>query len=114
MHVLTLDQGTSSLKAALWRADGTVAAESVQMYELSRPAATWAEIDPGCWWEAICTAIPAAQGRAGISADDLRRAARPRRGAPPADAADPRARPARRGRGGRPQGTTRRSRARRP
>jgi xylulokinase len=71
MHVLTLDQGTSSLKAALWRADGSVAAESVQSYELSRPAATWAEIDPGCWWEALRTAIPAVLARAGASADDI-------------------------------------------
>lgn len=71
MHVLTIDQGTSSLKAALWRADGTVAAESTEAYELSRPAPTWAEIDPERWWQALVRASAAVLARASVAPDDV-------------------------------------------
>ncbi len=71
MHVLTIDQGTSSLKAALWRADGTVAAEAVEAYELSWPVPTWAEIDPALWWEALCRTTAAVIAKAGAAADQV-------------------------------------------
>ncbi|MFN8631519.1 MAG: FGGY family carbohydrate kinase [Chloroflexota bacterium] len=71
MHVLTLDQGTSSLKAALWREDGVVLAEALEAYELSRPAPTWAEIDPARWWDALCTATRAVLAQAAVAADDV-------------------------------------------
>ncbi len=71
MHVLTIDQGTSSLKAALWGADGTVAAEAVEAYELSRPAPTWAEVDPARWWEALCGATASVLAKAAVSVDQV-------------------------------------------
>ncbi len=71
MHVLTLDLGTSSLKAALWREDGTVLAESTPAYALDRPHPGWAEIDPGRWWAALCGATGAVLGEAGVHADDV-------------------------------------------
>lgn len=71
MHVLTIDQGTSSLKAALWRADGTVAAEAVEAYELSRPAPTWAEIDPARWWDGLCRATASVLAQASVPADEV-------------------------------------------
>jgi xylulokinase len=71
VHVLTIDQGTSSLKAALWREDGVVLAEAVEPYELSRPAPTWAEIDPARWWDALCGATSAVLAKAGVAADDV-------------------------------------------
>jgi len=71
MNVLTLDQGTSSLKAALWREDGIVLAEAVEAYELSRPAPTWAEIDPARWWDALCAATASVLAKAGVPPDEV-------------------------------------------
>jgi xylulokinase len=71
MHVLTIDQGTSSLKAALWREDGVVVAEASQAYDLDRPAPGWAEIDPERWWAALCATTGAVLTRAGTSADEV-------------------------------------------
>lgn len=71
MHVLTIDQGTSSLKAALWREDGVLAAEAAAPYELDRPRPLWAEIDPERWWEALVATTAAVLGRAGVPADDV-------------------------------------------
>jgi xylulokinase len=71
MHVLTIDQGTSSLKAALWRADGVVVAEVVEAYELSRPWPTWAEIDPARWWDALCRATARVLAQADTKGDQV-------------------------------------------
>jgi xylulokinase len=71
MHVLTVDQGTSSLKAALWRDDGALLAEASRAYELSRPQPAWAEIDPARWWDALRACVPEVLARAGASADDV-------------------------------------------
>lgn len=71
MHVLTIDQGTSSLKTALWREDGIVVAEAAEAYELARPSPTWAEIDPDRWWTALCATVHAVLARASVSADEV-------------------------------------------
>jgi xylulokinase len=71
MHVLTVDQGTSSLKAALWREDGVVAAEAAEAYQLERPEPTWAEIDPARWWGALRRATAAVLAQAAVSPDEV-------------------------------------------
>jgi xylulokinase len=65
MHILTVDQGTSSTKTALWDSSGGLVAEASAAYELHRPSALWAEIDPERWWDALCTTVAAvlAEGR---------------------------------------------------
>jgi sugar (pentulose or hexulose) kinase len=57
MHVLTVDQGTSSLKTALWDAEGGLVAEASAPYDLDRPRPLWAEIDPDRWWDALCATV---------------------------------------------------------
>ena len=70
--LLTLDNGTSSTKAALWSLDGQVLAESTQPYELNRPQPTWAEIDAELWWQAACRAIHDVLARSRIDPRQVR------------------------------------------
>ncbi len=51
--VLGYDFGTSTVKAALFRRDGTTAAQASVPYPLSMPAPGWAEQDPSHWWDAM-------------------------------------------------------------
>ncbi len=51
--VLGYDFGTSTVKAALFRRDGTAVARASAAYPLSIPAPGWAEQDPDHWWEAM-------------------------------------------------------------
>ena len=44
-YILTIDQGTSSVKTALWDETGHTLAEASQAYALNRPEPVWAEID---------------------------------------------------------------------
>ncbi len=71
MHVLTVDAGTSSLKAALWREDGVVVAEAVEAYEVVRPFPNWAEIDPERWRAAMCRTTGSVLAAARVSAADI-------------------------------------------
>jgi sugar (pentulose or hexulose) kinase len=52
--ILTLDNGTSSTKAALWSLGGQVLAEINLPYTLERPRPTWVEIDAKIWWQTSC------------------------------------------------------------
>jgi xylulokinase len=64
--ILTLDFGTSVIKAALWAADGLVALEGVAV-ETSHVAPERAEQDPGAWWSALreaCAALRSVEPRA--------------------------------------------------
>ena len=70
-HVLTLDQGTSSLKAALWTEDGRIVAHASVACELERPMPGWAEIDPGRWWAALGEATRGVLASAGAGADEV-------------------------------------------
>ena len=67
--ILTLDLGTSSLKAALWDLRGEILAESTQLYELNRPQPTWAEMDAEAWWQAACRAARAVLAEAGANCE---------------------------------------------
>jgi xylulokinase len=66
MYIVTVDNGTSSTKTALWRADGTVVAAAVQAYSLHRPHALWAEMDAEVWWDAVCGTVREVLERGGI------------------------------------------------
>jgi sugar (pentulose or hexulose) kinase len=70
-HVLTLDQGTSALKAALWTEGGRVVAEATAGYQLERPAPDWAEIDPERWWAALTDASRAVLAKGGVTAEAI-------------------------------------------
>ncbi|WOB43039.1 xylulokinase [Thermoleptolyngbya oregonensis NK1-22] len=54
---LGIDLGTSSLKALLMSADGTVIAEASHPYPVNAPHPGWAESDPQDWWNAGAIAV---------------------------------------------------------
>lgn len=55
---LGIDLGTSGLKAAAVREDGSVAAQAEAGYEVQRPAPGYAEIDPAAWMRALDETLP--------------------------------------------------------
>ncbi len=71
MYIVTIDQGTSSTKTALWNAEGGVVAEASAPYDLDRPSAIWAEIDPERWWDALCETVSAVLRQGGVAARDV-------------------------------------------
>ncbi|MGZ8437187.1 MAG: xylulokinase [Candidatus Limnocylindrales bacterium] len=71
MYIVTIDQGTSSTKTALWDAAGGLVAEATAPYELDRPQPLWAEIDAEQWWDALCTTVSTVLGRGGIHGRDV-------------------------------------------
>lgn len=70
--ILTVDNGTSSTKTALWSLDGTLLAEASASYPLSRPQPVWAEIDAELWWQAAVSAIRAVIAKSGIDPRQVR------------------------------------------
>jgi xylulokinase len=52
--LLSIDVGTSSLKAVLYDVDGNVLAKESRGYWFSSPYPGWAEQDPRVWWDACC------------------------------------------------------------
>ena len=71
VHIVTVDQGTSSMKTALWDSHGTPVAEAAASYDLDRPDAARAEIDPERWWEALCGTVADVLAAAGVPARDV-------------------------------------------
>lgn len=55
--LLAVDVGTSACKLAVFRPDGSVAAECAKSYATYHPAPGWAEQDPDEWWERISEGI---------------------------------------------------------
>ncbi len=75
MFLLGIDLGSSSVKAALVKADtGRVAATGqyppTEM-AIDAPQAGWAEQDPEAWWDAAQRAVTAAMAEAGAAAGDV-------------------------------------------
>lgn len=71
MHIVTVDQGTSSTKTALWDSTGRLVAEASAAYALDRPEPAWAQIDPELWWDALCTTVSAVLATSGVAARDV-------------------------------------------
>ena len=71
MYIITIDQGTSSTKTALWDPDGRPVAEASVCYELERPEALWAEIDAERWWEALGATVAAVLAKGGVAAREV-------------------------------------------
>ena len=71
MYIVTVDQGTSSTKTALWDAGGAPVAEATAAYELDRPDAVRAEIDPERWWDALCGTVAEVLAASRVRAQDV-------------------------------------------
>ena len=56
--LLGIDVGTTSLKAILFDADGSVLAQASREYPTVYPHPNWAEQDPEEWWRAACDILP--------------------------------------------------------
>jgi xylulokinase len=56
--LLGIDVGTTSLKAVLFDADGTILSQASQEYPTVYPHPNWAEQAPEEWWRAACAILP--------------------------------------------------------
>jgi xylulokinase len=71
VYIVTIDQGTSSTKTAIWDASGGLVAEAAAPYELSRPEPLWAEIDAERWWAALCSTVSSVLEAGDVDASDV-------------------------------------------
>jgi xylulokinase len=70
-HVIGVDVGSQSVKAALLDPDGRVVATAGRPLVMSHPRAGWAEQDPADWEDALGGAVRAVVAAAGISPPDV-------------------------------------------
>jgi xylulokinase len=66
--ILTVDVGTSALKAALYDQAGQVTAQASRRYDYRTPQPGWAEADPEAWWAAFDAAVLELAQRAELAA----------------------------------------------
>ncbi len=64
-HILTIDAGTSSLKAVIYKQNGRMLASVKKAVSYRTPRPGWVEGDPHTWWEALITAVKELNQRAG-------------------------------------------------
>lgn len=55
--ILTIDVGTSSLKAVVYSTQGQIVASSTRRYSVHSPQPSWSEGDPEQWWLALREAL---------------------------------------------------------
>jgi sugar (pentulose or hexulose) kinase len=72
VYVATADGGTESLRARIYRIDGTCVGNGVVPYPTQFSAGARAEQDPEDWWRALGQAMQAALAEADISAADVK------------------------------------------
>jgi glycerol kinase len=70
-HLLAIDQGTTSSRATVFRADYTVAAIAQQEIPQHFPQSSWVEHDPEDWWRTVVATGREAIAMAGLAARDF-------------------------------------------
>jgi glycerol kinase len=70
-HILAIDQGTTSSRAILFRADCTIAAVAQQEFPQHYPASGWVEHEAEDLWQSVLATCRAAIAKAGIAARDI-------------------------------------------
>ncbi|QKK07835.1 MAG: hypothetical protein HND58_06380 [Planctomycetota bacterium] len=70
-QLLGIDVGTSSTKAVVCDARGTIVATASAPHTLLTPNPGWSEQEPEGWWKAAVQAIHAVLGSPGVSADAI-------------------------------------------
>ncbi len=71
-HILTLDVGTTSIKAALFDGQGRLCATGSCEYQPDKPRADWMELDPEVYWQAACQGIRSALAACGGGRVEIR------------------------------------------
>ena len=71
--VLTIDAGTTGVRAMVVRDDGSVASRAYREFPQSFPRPGWVEHDPEDWWRALLEVDPAGAGRRRHRRDGPRR-----------------------------------------
>jgi xylulokinase len=56
-HIIALDIGTQSVRAAVVQTGGTILAIEQVKHEVDSPKTNWAQQNPDAWWENLCQAI---------------------------------------------------------
>ncbi|UTD26373.1 glycerol kinase GlpK [Bradyrhizobium sp. WD16] len=70
-HILAIDQGTTSSRAIVFRADISIAAQAQQEFPQHFPASGWVEHEPEDIWQSTLATCRAALAKAGMTAADI-------------------------------------------
>lgn len=70
-HILAIDQGTTSSRAILFRADMSIASVAQQEFAQHFPASGWVEHEPDDIWNSTLATCREAMGKAGVTAKDV-------------------------------------------
>lgn len=70
-HILALDMGTQSTRAALVTSDGEILGIAQIKHEVDSPQPGWAQQRPDSWWEETCQAVRDVLGRTGVAPESI-------------------------------------------
>ena len=70
-HILALDVGTQSTRAALVTQDGKIVRIEQIAHEVDSPQPGWAQQRPNAWWDETCQAIGMVLSSTGVAADTI-------------------------------------------
>jgi glycerol kinase len=70
-HILAIDQGTTSSRAIVFRADISIAAQAQQEFQQHFPASGWVEHEPEDIWASTIATCREAMRKASVSAADI-------------------------------------------
>ena len=56
-HIIALDIGTQSVRAAVVQTNGTILGIEQIKHEVDSPHTNWAQQNPDSWWESLCRAV---------------------------------------------------------
>lgn len=70
-YFLGIDIGTGGARALVIDESGAVRGSATAEYPLSIPRPLWAEQNPADWWDGVCSCVPSACQKAGISGTDI-------------------------------------------
>jgi D-xylulose kinase len=70
-HLIALDIGTQSIRAAVVTPDGTILGIGQVKHEVDSPQPGWAQQNPDSWWKNLCNAIAQVLNETAIKPDSI-------------------------------------------
>ena len=70
--LLSVDVGTTSVKAGLFYANGACICSSTQGYSLLTPSVDWVELDAETYWEAVCAVVRKTLSKSDLAGRDVK------------------------------------------